>query len=100
MYSPSGQTLDQINTCRSYDAAIAHRGHLDLVLLILQPNGALGLVGPGSSPTAGTRMVILPIETRLALVRAHHTSHGFKLRPRLNTFQHSTMSRLTRCPLV
>ena len=58
-----GDATDLDKVCRTYDAAVAAHGGLDLALLGLGPNGHLGFNEPGSSASSKTRVVELTPES-------------------------------------
>lgn len=59
-----GDASDLAAECRSYDAAIAKVGGIDLAILGLGANGHIAFNEPGADSTAGTHVVALSAQTR------------------------------------
>lgn len=66
-FIPRGDAVDLESECAAYDALIAARGGLDLVVLGLGHNGHVGMNEPGSSARSRTRLVDLTPSTLAAI---------------------------------
>jgi len=66
-FIPRGDVADLESECRVWDALIAARGGLDLVMLGLGHNGHVGLNEPGSSAKSHMRIVALTPSTLASL---------------------------------